>query len=78
MSIILNISSDNRITFTILQAKSERRDLQKANGLKPYEYFKYLLQSMLDHLDDNPADYIDDLLPWSDKIPEYCRLKKFE
>lgn len=53
-------------------------ETSKANGLKPYEYFKYLLQSMLDHLDDNPADYIDDLLPWSDKIPEYCRLKKFE
>ena len=50
----------------------------KANGLKPHEYFKYLLEGMLAHLDDKPSDYIDDLLPWSDKIPEYCRLKKFE
>ena len=53
-------------------------ETSKANGLKPYEYFKYLLASMLEHLDDKPADYIDDLLPWSEKIPENCRLNKFE
>lgn len=53
-------------------------ETSKANGLKPYEYFKYLLEGMLVHLDDKPSDYIDDLLPWSDKIPEYCRLNKFE
>lgn len=53
-------------------------ETSKANGLKPYEYFKYLLESMLEHLDDAPVDYIDDLLPWSDKIPEYCRSNKFE
>ena len=53
-------------------------ETSKANGLKPYEYFKYLLEQMLAHLDDKPADYIDDLLPWSEKIPEYCRLKTFE
>ena len=53
-------------------------ETSKANGLKPYEYFKYLLEQMLTHLDDKPADYIDDLLPWSEKIPEYCRLKTFE
>lgn len=53
-------------------------ETSKANGLKPYEYFKYLLEEMLAHLDDKPSDYIDDLLPWSDKIPEYCRLNKFE
>lgn len=53
-------------------------ETSKANGLKPYEYFKYLLEQMLEHLDDKPTDYIDDLLPWSEKIPEDCRLKKFE
>ena len=53
-------------------------ETSKANGLKPYEYFKYLLEQMLAHLDDKPADYIDDLLPWSEKVPEYCRLKTFE
>lgn len=45
----------------------------KANALKPYEYFKYPLESILDHLDDAPVTYIDDLMPWSDSIPEECR-----
>lgn len=53
-------------------------ETSKANGLKPYEYFKYLLEQMLEHLDDKPVDYIDDLMPWSKQIPEYCRLKTFE
>ena len=53
-------------------------ETSKANGLKPFEYFRYLLEGMLAHLDDKPSDYIDNLLPWSDKIPEYCRLNKFE
>ena len=37
----------------------------KANNLKPYEYFKYLLQQILNHLDDDPSSYIPELLPWS-------------
>ena len=45
----------------------------KANELKPYEYFKYLLEQILDHLDDPPAEYLEDIMPWSDKLPEYCR-----
>ncbi|MDD6880838.1 MAG: transposase domain-containing protein [Firmicutes bacterium] len=45
----------------------------KVNGLKPYEYFQYLLESILEHLDDAPASYLDDLMPWSDKLPEECR-----
>ena len=47
----------------------------KANGLKPFEYFKYLLEGILEHLDDPPSEYIEDLLPWSDRIPEICRKK---
>lgn len=49
----------------------------KANGLKPYEYFQYILDQMLLHLDDKPEDYIGDLVPWSGKLPEICKkLKK--
>ena len=49
----------------------------KANELKPYEYFKYVLDQILLHLDDKPEDYISDIVPWSDKLPESCRkLKK--
>lgn len=49
----------------------------KANGLRPYEYFKYVLSSMLQHMDDKPEEYIDDLMPWSDCLPENVREYKF-
>ncbi len=45
----------------------------KANGLKPYEYFKYLLEEILRHQEDPLDKYIDDLLPWSDALPDRCR-----
>ena len=45
----------------------------KANGLKPFEYFKFLLEQILIHQDDAPADYMDDIVPWSDKLPDSCR-----
>lgn len=45
----------------------------KANDLKPFEYFKFLLEQILIHQDDAPADYMDDIVPWSDKLPDSCR-----
>ena len=39
----------------------------KANNLKTFDYFQYLLEQLLLHLDDSPAEYIDDLMPWSKK-----------
>lgn len=45
----------------------------KANGLKPYEYFRYILEQLLLHLNDKPEEYIGDLVPWSDKLPESCK-----
>lgn len=47
----------------------------KANNLKPYEYMKYLLEELPKHMDDDHRnmDFIDDLLPWSDKLPAACR-----
>ena len=49
----------------------------KANRLRPYEYFKYVLESMLQHMDDRPEDYINDLMPWSENLPEDIREYKF-
>ena len=49
----------------------------KANGLKPYEYIKYVLEQMLVHAEDTPAAYLDDLMPWSEQIPESARAFKF-
>ncbi|WP_024833178.1 IS66 family transposase [Ruminiclostridium josui] len=45
----------------------------KANNLKPYHYFKYLLQQLPQHMDDKNTSFIDKLLPWSEDLPEECR-----
>ena len=41
----------------------------KANNLKPYKYFEHLLTEIPKHMDDKSTDFIADLLPWSDKLP---------
>ena len=47
----------------------------RANNLKPYEYFKYLLEEMPKHMKDDHRDmsFLDDLLPWSESLPEEIR-----
>lgn len=47
----------------------------KANHLKPYEYFKYLLEEIPRHMEDTELGFLDDLLPWSDSLPEECHNK---
>lgn len=49
----------------------------KANNLKTFEYFQYLLDQILLHLDDAPDSYLDDLMPWSANLPEHCRKNRF-
>lgn len=48
----------------------------KANNLKPYEYFEYLLTELPEHLDDIDRSFMDNLLPWSSNLPEYIRKVK--
>lgn len=45
----------------------------KANKLKPYEYFNYLLEVIPEHMDDIDRAFLEDLLPWSDKLPDNIR-----
>ena len=45
----------------------------KANNLKPYDYFEYLLTEIPKHLDDTDRSFLDDLLPWSPNLPANCR-----
>ena len=45
----------------------------KANNLKPYDYFEYLLTEIPKHLDDTDRTFLDDLLPWSPNLPANCR-----
>ena len=44
-----------------------------ANKLKPYEYFKYLLVEIPQHIDDKDNRFLKGLLPWSEILPEYIR-----
>ncbi|WMJ90195.1 IS66 family transposase [Anaerocolumna sp. MB42-C2] len=48
----------------------------KANNLKTFEYLKYLLDQLVFHSNDRSDDYLDDLVPWSDKLPDSCRKTK--
>ena len=45
----------------------------KANNLKPYDYFEYLLTEIPKHLDGMDRSFLDDLLPWSPNLPANCR-----
>lgn len=51
-------------------------DTSKANNLKIYEYLKYLLSEIPKHVDQTDTDFIENLLPWSDNLPEECRKTK--
>ena len=48
----------------------------KANNLKPYEYFEYLLTEIPKHIDDTDRSFLDELVPWSEKLPESIRKPK--
>lgn len=46
----------------------------KANQLKPYEYFCYLLTRLKEYPRNNvPEDVLEQLMPWSPTLPESCR-----
>ena len=48
----------------------------KANNLKPYDYFEYLLTEIPKHMDDTDRSFLDELVPWSEKLPESIRKPK--
>ena len=63
---------------TIAGAKSSAiiysiAETAKANNLKPYDYFEYLLTEIPRHLDDTDRRFLNDLLPWSPNLPANCR-----
>lgn len=45
----------------------------KANNLKPFDYFEYLLTEIPKHADDKNTDFLAELLPWSDMLPQNIR-----
>ena len=48
----------------------------KANQLKPYEYFEYLLTEIPKHMNDKNSNFLEELLPWSETLPENIRKPK--
>jgi len=43
-----------------------------ANGLKPFEYLKFLFETM----PNTTTGKLEGLLPWGDAVPDYCRMPK--
>jgi len=50
------------VAFSIIETAKE-------NGLKPFEYLKFLLET----LPQAGVDPIDDLLPWGSGVPDWCK-----
>ena len=48
-------------------------ETSKANSLKPFEYMTYLLKT-LPNVDVKEQSVLDSLMPWSESLPESCRL----
>lgn len=45
----------------------------KANNLKPFDYVQYLLEEVPQHMDDTDCAFVEDLFPWSEKLPAEIR-----
>ena len=50
----------------------------KANNLKPFDYFEYLLTEIPKHTGDKNTDFLEELLPWSKTLPAHIRKPKKE
>lgn len=68
--------------FVHIKWFAEEYSVQTARGAgrrdKPYEYFRFLLDEITEHLygrehDPNDRAFLNDLLPWSDKLPDICK-----
>ena len=63
---IVNGATSSAIIYSIAETA-------KANQLKPYEYFEYLLTEIPKHMDDKNSNFLEELLPWSEILPENIR-----
>lgn len=59
----------NGVLYTLVESA-------RANDLDVYEYLKYLLTEMPNNHHLENAAIIDQLLPWSNELPEQCHLKR--
>ena len=45
----------------------------KANNLKPFDYVQHLLEEIPKHMNNKDCSFLEDLLPWSEKLPAGIR-----
>ena len=57
-------------SFAIIYSIAETA---KENNLKPYDYFVYLFEEIPKHMDEEDGSFLEDLLPWSQKLLEGIR-----
>ena len=62
----INGAKSSAIIYSIVETA-------KANNLKPYDYVQYLLEEILKHMDDRDCTFLEDLMPWSEKLPAEIR-----
>ena len=62
-----NGAKANAVMYTLVESARE-------NNLNVYAYLDYLLATMPNADHHNHPEVIDDLLPWSEKLPQQCRL----
>ena len=49
----------------------------KANGLNPFEYFKFLMEQLKEYpRNDVPEEELKKLMPWSEMLPDCCKQRK--
>lgn len=65
----VNGASSSAIIYSIAETA-------KANNLKPFDYFEYLLTEIPKHTDDRNTDFLEELLPESKTLPEHIQKPK--
>ena len=65
----INGAKSSAIIYSIVETA-------KANNVKPYEYVEYVLGELTKHMDDKNRDFLKDLMPWSEALPEYIKKAK--
>lgn len=45
----------------------------KANDINIYQYLRHLLTEIPKHMDDTDLSFVENLLPWSEALPDICR-----
>ncbi len=65
----INGAKSSAIIYSIVETA-------KANNVKPYEYVEYVLAELPKHMDDTNRKFLENLMPWSDELPEYIKKAK--